>query len=60
MIIKIDLENDYWIIRFIDNNGVIILAKTKNYEVAKRKAEKFRRYLREGKLLKAEKSIEKY
>lgn len=61
IMIKIDKENNYYAVMFIEGKrGVSILAKTKNYKVAKRKAIKFRNYLKEGRLLKAEKSIEKH
>ena len=45
---------------FFDNGGMSVLSKTKNHDVAKRKAKKFKKYLREGRLLKPEKSIWKY
>jgi len=45
---------------FFDENGFSILAKTKNEKTAQNKMKKYTRHLKEGRLLKEEKSIWKY
>jgi len=54
-----DDYNGYYAIMFEDDNGCSILAKTKSGEVAERKLKKFKGYLKEGRLLRPEKSINK-
>ena len=60
MIIDIEYIDGIYNVMFFDNGGMSVLSKTKNHDVAKRKAKKFKKYLREGRLLKPEKSIWKY
>ena len=47
-------------VRFIDDNGMSILVRTKKEDVAQRKKLKFERYLEEGRLLRPELSVLKY
>ncbi len=50
----------FYSILFIDDNGVSALSKTKNKLVAENKYKKFNKNLKDGILLKPEKSIWKY
>jgi len=60
MRIEIKRKNNHYAVMFFDQNGMSNLAKTKNIEVAKRKALKFGNYLKQGRLLRPEKSVYKY
>ena len=54
-----DLTGFYEVI-FFDENGESTLVKTRNEKVAEKKMKKFERHLKEGRLLKPEKSAYKY
>lgn len=45
---------------FRDENGMSILARSRSPEVAKRKMNKFKKEMEQGKLLKEDKSVWKY
>lgn len=58
--IEFNDETGLYEVIFFDENGLSILVKTKNEKVAERKKKKYERYLKQGRLLKEEKSVWKY
>lgn len=53
-------ENGVFEVIFFDDNGESILCRTPNIQTAINKKAKFTRYLKEGRLLRIEKSVYKY
>jgi len=55
-----EIEHDFpeiYLVLFQDNTGQSILSKTKRLDIARQRANKFKRDLDKGRLLKADKTI---
>lgn len=58
--IDIGKRNGIYEVLYLDENGMSILAKSKNPDTALKKAKKFQRDIDSGKLLKEDSSVWKY